>query len=78
MAGPHYYAGMLDHKQKPVILVTFGKGKGCLILVRRFLHEHGGDHNDITPWWSAACRQLSWLPSAKDSPSPTSPWTGSM
>ncbi|CAO0821787.1 hypothetical protein DFAR_2650006 [Desulfarculales bacterium] len=37
----------LDRKQKPVIFVTPGKGKGCLILFRRFLREHGGDHNNI-------------------------------
>ena len=37
----------LDRKQKPVIFVTPGKGKGCLVLFRRFLREHGGDHNNI-------------------------------
>ncbi|CAO0823837.1 hypothetical protein DFAR_3960010 [Desulfarculales bacterium] len=24
-----------------------GKGEGCLVLFRRFLREHGGDHNNI-------------------------------
>ncbi|CAO0824761.1 hypothetical protein DFAR_910004 [Desulfarculales bacterium] len=38
----------LDRKQKPVIFVTPGKGKGCLVLFRRFLREHGGDHNNTT------------------------------
>ena len=33
----------LDRKQKPVIFVTIGKG--CLVMFRRFLREHGGDHN---------------------------------
>ncbi|CAO0824680.1 transposase [Desulfarculales bacterium] len=40
----------LDRKQKPVIFVTSGKGKACLVLLRRFLRflrEHGGDHNNI-------------------------------
>ncbi|CAO0824771.1 hypothetical protein DFAR_910014 [Desulfarculales bacterium] len=37
----------LDRKQKPVIFVTPGKGEGCLVLLRRFLREHGGDHNNI-------------------------------
>ena len=37
----------LDRKQKPVIFVTPDKGKGCLVLFRRFLREHGGDHNNI-------------------------------
>ncbi|CAO0824452.1 hypothetical protein DFAR_640004 [Desulfarculales bacterium] len=37
----------LDRKLKPIILVTPGKGKGCLILFRHFLREHGGDHNNI-------------------------------
>ncbi|CAO0820246.1 hypothetical protein DFAR_1460002 [Desulfarculales bacterium] len=36
----------LDRKQKPVIIVTPGKGKGCLVLFRRFLREHGGDYNN--------------------------------
>ncbi|CAO0820828.1 hypothetical protein DFAR_1930010 [Desulfarculales bacterium] len=60
---------------KAVIFVT--PGKGCLILLRHFLREHGGDHNNITilPRWSATCRQPSWPPSAKASPTPTSPWT---
>ncbi|CAO0822261.1 hypothetical protein DFAR_2910035 [Desulfarculales bacterium] len=37
----------LNRKQKPVIFVTPGKGKSCLVLFRRFLREHGGDHNNI-------------------------------
>ncbi|CAO0823061.1 hypothetical protein DFAR_3460040 [Desulfarculales bacterium] len=37
----------LDRKQKPIIFVTPGEGKGCLFLSRRFLREHGGDHNNI-------------------------------
>ncbi|CAO0824384.1 transposase [Desulfarculales bacterium] len=39
----------LDRKQKPVIFVIpgKGKGKGCLVLFRRFLREHDGDHNNI-------------------------------
>lgn len=37
----------LDRKQKPVIFVTPGKGKDCLVQFRRFLSEHGGDHNNI-------------------------------
>ncbi|CAO0824129.1 hypothetical protein DFAR_410002 [Desulfarculales bacterium] len=39
----------LDRKQKPVIIffITPDKGKGCLVLFRRFLREHGGDHNNI-------------------------------
>ncbi|CAO0822978.1 hypothetical protein DFAR_330036 [Desulfarculales bacterium] len=37
----------LDRKQKPVIFVPPGKGKSCLVLFRRFLREHGGDHNNI-------------------------------
>ncbi|CAO0824539.1 hypothetical protein DFAR_710002 [Desulfarculales bacterium] len=37
----------LDRKQKPAIFVTPGKGKGCLVLLRRFLREHGDDHNNI-------------------------------
>ncbi|CAO0822841.1 hypothetical protein DFAR_3340001 [Desulfarculales bacterium] len=37
----------LGRKRKPVIFVTPGKGKGCLVLSRRFLREHGGDHNNI-------------------------------
>ncbi|EKD98675.1 MAG: hypothetical protein ACD_23C00315G0001, partial [uncultured bacterium] len=37
----------LDRKQKPVIFVTPGKGKDCLVQFRRFLREHGGDHNNI-------------------------------
>ena len=37
----------LDRKQKPVIFVTPGKGKGCLVLFRRFLREHGGHHDNI-------------------------------
>ncbi|CAO0823549.1 hypothetical protein DFAR_3760014 [Desulfarculales bacterium] len=37
----------LDRKQKPVIFVIPGKGKGCLVLFRRFLCEHGGYHNNI-------------------------------
>ncbi|CAO0823353.1 hypothetical protein DFAR_3670010 [Desulfarculales bacterium] len=36
----------LDRKQQPV-LFTPGKGKGCLVLFRRFLCEHSGDHNNI-------------------------------
>ncbi|CAO0819779.1 hypothetical protein DFAR_1110049 [Desulfarculales bacterium] len=54
----------LDRKQKPVIFVTSGKNKGCLVLYRRV--------------WSATGYQPSWPPSAKSSPAPTSPWTGSM
>ncbi|CAO0823486.1 hypothetical protein DFAR_3720004 [Desulfarculales bacterium] len=38
----------LDRKHKPVIFITPGKSKGCLVLLRRFLREHGGDHNNIT------------------------------
>ncbi|CAO0820353.1 hypothetical protein DFAR_1540004 [Desulfarculales bacterium] len=37
----------LDRKQKPVIFVTPGKGKGCLVLFSHFLREHGDDHNNI-------------------------------
>ncbi|CAO0820586.1 hypothetical protein DFAR_1710003 [Desulfarculales bacterium] len=37
----------LDCKQKPIIFVTPGKSKCCLVLLRRFLREHGGDHNNI-------------------------------
>ncbi|CAO0822272.1 transposase [Desulfarculales bacterium] len=37
----------LDREQKPVIFVIPDKGKGCLVLFRRFLREHGGDHNNI-------------------------------
>ncbi|CAO0824632.1 hypothetical protein DFAR_760001 [Desulfarculales bacterium] len=37
----------LDRKQKPVIFVTHGKGRGCLVPFRRFLRKHGGDHNNI-------------------------------
>ncbi|CAO0820452.1 hypothetical protein DFAR_1590007 [Desulfarculales bacterium] len=37
----------LDHKQKSVIFVTPGKDKGYLVLFRRFLREHSGDHNNI-------------------------------
>ncbi|CAO0820747.1 hypothetical protein DFAR_1860031 [Desulfarculales bacterium] len=37
----------LGRKQKPVIFVTPGKGTDCLVLFRRLLHEHGGDHNNI-------------------------------
>ncbi|CAO0820901.1 hypothetical protein DFAR_10024 [Desulfarculales bacterium] len=37
----------LARKQKPVIFVTPGQDKGCLVLFRRFLREHGGDHNNI-------------------------------
>ncbi|CAO0822604.1 hypothetical protein DFAR_3180032 [Desulfarculales bacterium] len=37
----------LDRKQKPVIFATPGKGKGCLVLFRRLLREHGDDHNNI-------------------------------
>ncbi|CAO0821159.1 transposase [Desulfarculales bacterium] len=37
----------LDRKQTPVIFVTTGKGKGCLVMFRRFLREHGSDHNEI-------------------------------
>lgn len=37
----------LDRKQKPVIFATPGKGKDCLVQFRRFLNEHGGDHNNI-------------------------------
>ncbi|CAO0823084.1 hypothetical protein DFAR_3460063 [Desulfarculales bacterium] len=37
----------LDRKQKPVIFVTPGKSKGYLVLFRRFLRGHGGDHNNI-------------------------------
>ncbi|CAO0822397.1 hypothetical protein DFAR_3000006 [Desulfarculales bacterium] len=46
----HNYATVfidLDRKQKPVIFVTPGQGKGCLVLFRRSLHEHGGNHNNI-------------------------------
>ncbi|CAO0821431.1 hypothetical protein DFAR_2330018 [Desulfarculales bacterium] len=35
----------LDREQKSVIFVT--PGKGCLVLFRRFLSEHGDDHNNI-------------------------------
>lgn len=37
----------LDRKQKPVIFVTHGKGKQCLALFRRFLAQHGGNHQNI-------------------------------
>ncbi|CAO0822486.1 hypothetical protein DFAR_3080001 [Desulfarculales bacterium] len=37
----------LDRKQKSVIFVTLRKDKGCLVLFSRFLHAHGGDHNNI-------------------------------
>ncbi|CAO0819880.1 hypothetical protein DFAR_1160009 [Desulfarculales bacterium] len=37
----------LNRKQKPIIFVTPGNGKGWLILFRRFLSEHGGDYNNI-------------------------------
>ncbi|CAO0823246.1 hypothetical protein DFAR_350006 [Desulfarculales bacterium] len=37
----------LDRKQKPIIFVTPGKGKGCLVLFRRSLREHDGNHNNI-------------------------------
>ncbi|CAO0823371.1 hypothetical protein DFAR_3690011 [Desulfarculales bacterium] len=46
----HNYATVfidLGRKQKPVIFVTPGKGKDYLILFRRCLREHGGDHNNI-------------------------------
>ncbi|CAO0823378.1 hypothetical protein DFAR_3690018 [Desulfarculales bacterium] len=46
----HNYATVLidlDRKQKPVIFVAPGKNKGYLILLRRCLREHGGDHNNI-------------------------------
>ncbi|CAO0823909.1 hypothetical protein DFAR_3990034 [Desulfarculales bacterium] len=36
-----------DLKQKPVIFITPGKGKGCLALFRRLLREHGGERNNI-------------------------------
>ncbi len=37
----------LDKKQKPVIFVTPGKGKQCLVQFSRFLKKHGGSHNNI-------------------------------
>lgn len=37
----------LDRKKKPVIFVTPGKGKQCLVQFRRFLGEHGGHHKNI-------------------------------
>ncbi|CAO0823758.1 transposase [Desulfarculales bacterium] len=37
----------LDRKQKSILFVTPSEGKGCLVLLRRFLREHGGDHNNI-------------------------------
>ncbi|CAO0819853.1 hypothetical protein DFAR_1150011 [Desulfarculales bacterium] len=37
----------LNRKQKPIIFATPGKDKGCLVLFRRFLREHSGDHNNI-------------------------------
>ncbi|CAO0819712.1 hypothetical protein DFAR_1100006 [Desulfarculales bacterium] len=37
----------LDRKQKPVIIFFITPGKGYLVLFRRFLREHGGDHNNI-------------------------------
>ncbi|CAO0820371.1 hypothetical protein DFAR_1540022 [Desulfarculales bacterium] len=36
----------LDRRQKPVIFVTPGNGKSCLVLFYRFLRKHGGDHNN--------------------------------
>ncbi|CAO0823935.1 hypothetical protein DFAR_3990060 [Desulfarculales bacterium] len=64
----------LNRKQKPVIFVTPGKGKGCLVLFRRLLHEHGGDHNNIAEMiCGMSPAQPSWPPSAMDSPAPTLP-----
>ena len=37
----------LDRKQKPVIFVTPGKGKDCLVQFRHFLRKHGGNHQNI-------------------------------
>ncbi|CAO0820662.1 hypothetical protein DFAR_170008 [Desulfarculales bacterium] len=49
--GHNYVTVFIDlgRKQKPVIFVTpgKGKGKGCLVLFRRFLREHGVGHNNL-------------------------------
>ncbi|CAO0822905.1 hypothetical protein DFAR_3370003 [Desulfarculales bacterium] len=37
----------LDRKQKPIIFVTPGKGKGCLVLFRRLRFKHSGDQSNI-------------------------------
>jgi transposase len=37
----------MDRKQKPVLFVTPGRGKDCLVQFRRFLREHGGHQQNI-------------------------------
>ncbi|CAO0821463.1 transposase [Desulfarculales bacterium] len=79
----------LDRKQKSVIFATPGKGKGCLILLHRFLREHDGDHNntaevvcDISPAFLAATGEsfpsanftVDWFHVVQFSPPP---WTKS-